>query len=265
MPNAHFGNLADVFKHLALTEVLGAMRPMEYWESHAGSAVNAETAEPTLERQHGVHTFMRVAPTMEELRLSLYARALSSPLLGKTVPAAIPGSPFLARLCLAENIRRMLFCDVDAESLGSIRQALFAVGAGRKELGADKIECVADDGISILRGAGVLLPESWTSSTLAFLDPYEMRESTDAGITPLELACELASRTIVTLLFYTFSDETGREERQKLIMQSLEKSRLMKRAHRFEGALACPAEGSPTQWGFGMLAINLRDDARLAV
>jgi hypothetical protein len=110
-----------------------------------------------------------------------------------------------------------------------------------------------------------LLPESWTSSTLAFLDPYEMRESTDAGITPLELACELASRTIVTLLFYTFSDETGREERQKLIMQSLEKSRLMKRAHRFEGALACPAEGSPTQWGFGMLAINLRDDARLAV
>ena len=56
------------------------------------------------------------------------------------------------------------------------------------EVHIDKVECVQDDGISVLRGAGLLLPEAWAPGTLAFIDPYAMDAATDAGITPLDLA-----------------------------------------------------------------------------
>ena len=37
MANQHYGKIGDVWKHLPLAEILGMLKPTEYWESHAGS------------------------------------------------------------------------------------------------------------------------------------------------------------------------------------------------------------------------------------
>ena len=252
LANRHFGNLADVFKHLVLCQTLGRMRPTEYWESHAGSALYDEATPIPTERAHGIHTFCKLAATLPALRSTPYARAL-----GPAVPLPqIPGSPLLARRILGEGVRRMLLCDTDADSLHSIQKCLRAT-AGQRELAPEALECVQDDGITVLRGAGMLLPEPWKPAALAFIDPYDITENSAAGITPLELACELANRSIAALVFYAFPDEAGRARTADIILQTLTKSRLMHRSSRFEGCLQLPAEGAPTQWGFGMLALRL--------
>ena len=256
MANTHFGNLADVFKHLALGEALGVMRPLEYWESHAGNACYEEIDAIPPERLHGIHTFHRLCGVSDVLRQSVYGGILGNP----DVPLArIPGSPLLARRVLGENVRRLLLCDTDAESLLNVRTHLLAAGSGLREIPSDTLECVQDDGVTVLRGAGMLLPEPWVASTLAFIDPYDMGGASDAEISPLELACELASRGIATLLFYTFADEARRAGQRERIRQALSKARLQARSvPGFEGSLKIPASGDvPTQWGFGLLALNL--------
>jgi hypothetical protein len=139
--------------------------------------------------------------------------------------------------------------------------------AGLPEIPADKLECVQDDGITVLRGAGMLLPEAWTASTLAFIDPYDIAAVSDADISPLELACELGNRGIATLVFYAFADDARRARLHESIHQALSKARLLAHGpHKFEGALKVPAAAeAPTQWGFGLLALNLSGAATAAV
>jgi 23S rRNA A2030 N6-methylase RlmJ len=269
MANKHFGNLADVFKHIALAEILGTLRPAEYWESHAGSAYYVEQANPTdlpAERQHGVHSFVRLATDFAVLRMSFYHRILSR--LYAESPRKIPGSPQLALTLLGENVRRMLFCDIEAESLLTIHTP-GTKGVESSGIDIDKVECVQDDGVTVLRGAGILLPEPWIPSTLAFIDPYDIHAATDAGISSLGLACELVARGIPTLVFYAFNDETQRLTTQREFTGAMEKACLLKKGgRRFEGSLKkSPTEGSrtPTQWGFGLLALNMPAEVLSAV
>jgi 23S rRNA A2030 N6-methylase RlmJ len=268
MANAHFGNLADVFKHVALCEMLAAMRPAEYWESHAGAAYYVETSDVPAERQHGIHAFRALCGAQDALRQSAYGRTLDQFVKAAAVqnlPAQWPGSPTLARMLLGNDVRRLLFCDLDAESLTTISQRLAVGQGGGGNLTPDKLECVQDDGISILRGASMLLPEHWVSSTFVFIDPYAILEPTDGGISPLNLACELANRQMPTAVFYVFDDQSAREAVHQRMTEVLEKARLLKngRAVRFSGALkTARGDGKPaTQWGFGILALNVRPNA----
>jgi 23S rRNA A2030 N6-methylase RlmJ len=269
MANKHFGNLADVFKHIALAEILGTLRPAEYWESHAGAAYYPESesvADIPAERQHGVHAFTRMATDFAALRLSSYHRILSG--LYAASPRRIPGSPHLARTLLGENVRRLLFCDTDAQSLLTIHDP-GTQGIDSSGMHMDKVECVQDDGVTVLRGAGILLPEPWIPSTLAFIDPYDIHATTDAGISPLNLVCELAGRTIPTVLFYAFNDDAQRAAMHGEFAGAMEKVCLNKKgARRFEGSLRMtPAAGTrpPTQWGFGLLTFNIPPNAQSAV
>jgi 23S rRNA A2030 N6-methylase RlmJ len=266
MANTHCGNLADVFKHLALAEVLHIQRPAEYWESHAGCAAYQETAPTLPERLHGVHTFKRLAADHAELQLSTYGRILASLSAGDAV-SRIPGSPLIAHRLLTDRCRRMLLCDIDHESLHNIRTCLKQPGESRKHAEPEKTEYVQEDGVSVLRGAGMLLPEPWIASTLAFLDPYTLDESTAAEISPLELACELANRGIATVLFYTFADDANRALQHERFTRALEKSRLLQRGAQFiEGSLKTPPGPEiPTQWGFGLLLFHVKAEALTAV
>jgi hypothetical protein len=273
MANKHFGNLADVFKHVVLAECLGAMRPGEYWESHAGRAINLESEDVPTERAHGIHTFLRLADTSAALRSSPYMRALRK--ISLPLPAMglrqIPGSALIARRLWGCEARRYLLCDTDADSLLNIRQELpAAAGSGDRELSPGTLECVPEDGISVLRGAGMLLPAEWTASVLAFLDPYDMEVSSDAGISALQLACELGNRDIKVLMFYAFDHEECRRRRQDVLQRELTKARLAgpKAGGRwFEGSLRVspPGESCPTQWGFGMLGLNLPVETLAAI
>jgi 23S rRNA A2030 N6-methylase RlmJ len=258
MANKHAGNLADVFKHLALGEFLAPAGPGgvgEYWESHAGAASYNEIAAIPPARRHGIHYFYRAARTHELLRTSAYGRLLfrGAPPLGEIPPlATIPGSPLLAHHLLVEHARRLLLCDTDADSLQSVARL-----AGTNP----KVECVQDDGVLVLRGASLLLPQPWAATTLAFLDPYDLDAVTDAGISALDLWCEIAGRGIMAVLWYGFASDAHRADRHRLIQQKLDKARLAGRGgQRFEGALRHPASGPEppaTQWGFGLLTIHL--------
>jgi 23S rRNA A2030 N6-methylase RlmJ len=257
MGNKHFGNLADVFKHLALAEVLGQVKPQEYWESHAGAALYAEAAEIPPERRHGIHGFKTLLTDRERLRMSQYARAL------QLAAGNVPGSPFIASLFFGAGSRRMLLCDTDSASLINIRENL-QNARGLKELGPDALECVQEDGVSILRGACLQLPEQWAPRTLAFIDPYDIHEETAAGITPLALACELANRGIITLLFYCFADDAQRVTQHERQRKALDAARLTRRGSwLLEGSMK--HAGVATQWGFGMLVLNLTPGALAAV
>src|SRR6185295_10007677 len=77
-----------------------------------------------------------------------------------------------------------------------------------------------------------------------------------------ELACELANRSVATLLFYTFNDSDSRIARQRQLQSGLEKACLAGKATCFEGALkTASVKPVPTQWGFGLLTLNIRPDA----
>ncbi len=260
MGNKHYGNLADVFKHLALAEVLGQVRPQEYWESHAGAAAYVEIENIPAERRHGVHAFKRLAADSEKLRLSHYGKSLQ---VAGTAPAMIPGSTLLASLFIGADARRMLLCDTDSASLMNIREHL-QKSRGIRELGPDALECVQDDGVSVLRGAGMLLSEQWAAKTVAFIDPYDIAEETAAGISPLGLACELANRGIITLLFYCFADEAERAAQHERQRKALEAARLLRRGSwMLEGSMK--SSPVPTQWGFGLLVLNLTSGALAVV
>lgn len=68
MANRHFGNFADVWKHLVLCEVLSYDRPASYAETHAGSAANLIIDDT--ERRFGVLRFLEVAGAHEVLTRS---------------------------------------------------------------------------------------------------------------------------------------------------------------------------------------------------
>jgi 23S rRNA A2030 N6-methylase RlmJ len=276
MANKHFGNLADVFKHVVLAECLGTLRPGEYWESHAGRAINEESDDVPPERIHGIHTFWRLADTSEMLRPSPYLRTLkksNAPPATTDTPRLrhIPGSALIARRIWGREARRFLLCDTDADGLLNIRRELPKAGGGDGEMAADTLECVQEDGVTVLRGAGLLLPAEWAASVLAFVDPYELEAASDAGITALQLSCELANRGIKVLAFYPFADETGRRRQQDAIRRELTKARLAgprgSAGKWFEGSLdvAPTAEHCPTQWGFGMLGLNLPIETLAAI
>jgi hypothetical protein len=249
-----FGHLAEVFKLLALGEVLACLRPSEYWESHAGPAATSDSPDPAPERLHGIHFFASSIGQSLLFHPTTYHKVLARGMEADRL-LLIPGSPLLAREFLSERTRRFLFCDTDADALHTIRQ-LFGT--------APNVECIQDDGLMILRGAAMLLPDSWTASTLAFIDPPDIHAASDSDISPLQLWCELANRGIRSILSYSFSDPAKRLATHAALQQTLDKARLLNHGiQRFEGTLCAPlpTQEQPTPWGFGLLAAHLPGNA----
>ena len=129
MANPFYGNIGDVWKHLALGAILTAERPRQYWESHAGSAGYPLTHAPN--RDFGAFRFLAGAPTDPALRASAYFRVLAAH--AAAAAPVYPGSPLLAMDVLGGPARRLLFCDLDGASLADIgaraRAAGLAAGA----------------------------------------------------------------------------------------------------------------------------------------
>jgi 23S rRNA A2030 N6-methylase RlmJ len=68
MANRHFGKAGDVWKHLMLCEVLAALKPTHYAESHAGTGVYDLVRDD--ERNYGVGHFLEVSSVIETLGAS---------------------------------------------------------------------------------------------------------------------------------------------------------------------------------------------------
>lgn len=115
MANRHFGKFADVWKHLALVEVLAIERPDRYAETHAGSA-----AYPMIddrERRFGIKHFLEAADRLPELARCRY-RALVTPFVDERL--VYPGSSLLAMAQLGGGTEYLL-CDLDPASVADLR------------------------------------------------------------------------------------------------------------------------------------------------
>ena len=250
------GTVVDVFKQVVLSNVLSLQRPTEYWESHAQVAL--APADPG--DGHGMGHLVRVGGKNISLaRGALYT--LLEPLHERKELTHIPSTAWLAMRAVGKDARRFLFCSTDAASLQSIQAAQRALGVVET-----KVECIQEDGVALLRGAGMVLSDHWTASTLAFIDPSDVAMATDAGISPLELWCEIANRGIPAMIAFTFGDTNGRAAVHAQFAEAIRKSRLNGRSlYRFEGSLVqAPVTAPPISWGFGVMGANLAENAILS-
>lgn len=263
MANRHYGNWGDVFKHLALAEILEMLQPHEYWESHAGAACNAwGEAGENVEREHGIRYFAAHYEQSAALRGSAYGRRLANITeAGKL--AFVPGSPWLAMKALGAEARRYLLCDTDAASLQDVAKV-----AGEMKIPPAQVECIQEDGVMIVRGACVVLAENWTRDTLALIDPYDVLAPTAAEIHALGLWCEVASRGIPAVLWYGFDRAEQGAALHGQFTAATEKARLGRNNVRmFEAVLRDGGTGGelPTLLGCGLLTANLPEGVVLAV
>jgi hypothetical protein len=92
-----------------------------------------------------------------------------------------------------------------------------------------------------------MLSAQWAASTLAVLCPPDPAAA-DAGLTPVELWCELVNRGIHAVLAYSFADAGERKGLQAHVSKSLEKALLLRR-----GAVQMDAVLRAGGAGFGLL------------
>jgi 23S rRNA A2030 N6-methylase RlmJ len=199
--NIHFARIGDVWKHGPLVEVITAMRPRLYAETHAGSAVYSLSPSP--ERDYGARRLLDAASQSSAVAASTYLGLLREA-AGRN-PPEFPGSPALAMSVLGDDAR-YLFCDVDKESLENIRR-----WAGDRAV--SDVATVEADGVMTTRDVMGELPDADAVRSLVFIDPYEPFDDVDAtGLTPFELLCGLGVRGVPALLWYGFDGEDDRRE-----------------------------------------------------
>lgn len=199
MANRHFAKLADVWKHLPLTQILSIDRPGRYWESHAGNATYQMVDDP--ERRYGVVRFLEAAsqrPVLARSRYLAHLRSMSEP-TGRL--AMYPGSPMLAALELGSTCSYLL-CDLDPGSVANLRAAARRLGL------ASHVRVVDSDGPTALHRA-VLASESG-EPTVAHIDPYDPRAAGPGGLSALDLAKELIGRRVGVVYWYGYDRPEGR-------------------------------------------------------
>ena len=192
MANPHCANLGDVWKHLLLTEVISWLRPEDYVESHAGSALYPLVDDA--ERRLGAKAFLSASSEIEPLRGSTYGRHIVEFASG-TEPS-YPGSPLLAMMLLGRACR-YVFCDTDPASVADLQ-------AARERLGLrDKAEVIHGDGLAqttALLRAGAIGPAS-----LVHVDPFDFHAAGPGAVSGLELIVCLAAAGIPAFAWYGLS------------------------------------------------------------
>jgi 23S rRNA A2030 N6-methylase RlmJ len=118
MANPHFANLGDVWKHLLLTEVISSLRPGQYVETHAGSAIYRLAGDA--ERGLGAEMFLSASSGIEPMRSRPYRRHILE--FARGAELSYPGLPLLAMMLLGRTCR-YVFCDTDAASVADLRAA----------------------------------------------------------------------------------------------------------------------------------------------
>jgi 23S rRNA A2030 N6-methylase RlmJ len=186
MANAHFGNIGDVWKHLALAEVVATEQPQHFWESHAGSALYP--LSHSTERDFGAYYFREHASTSAILRDSSYARILRERETGGELHV-YPGSPYLAMSILARGPANFVFCDKHAKSLANIEDA-----ASRLSIAEARLQLIHGDGLSTVSELGAKLPTAEAASTIVHIDPYHPKRASSPGLNSFDLLCQLGDR-----------------------------------------------------------------------
>ena len=203
MANSHFGQIGDVWKHLVLGDLLDRMRPVRYWESHAGSGTYP--LDRSWEREYGVYTLIREAPRAPALDRSRYLWLVRTLPPGDGDQPRYPGSARLAMEVLGEGATYLL-CDLDPASVADLTRS-----ARELDL-ADLVRIERADGIATIWAGARDLPPGAVASTLALLDPFDATERSSEGMNSPDLFSELAARGFPTAFWFGYDDARERDE-----------------------------------------------------
>jgi 23S rRNA A2030 N6-methylase RlmJ len=193
MANQHFANLGDVWKHLWLTGVVGDLRPDQYIETHAGSALYRLVDDA--ERALGVRTFLAASGEDDLLRSSPYRRQLAG--LVDSGEPSYPGSPLLAMMLLGRACQ-YVFCDTDRASADDLL-------AARDRLGLqDRVEVVHGDGLA--ETLALLETRAIGQASLVHVDPFDLCAPGPGGVSAQDLVGHLAAAAVPTFVWYDLAD-----------------------------------------------------------
>ena len=250
MANRHYAEIGDVWKHLPLAEILSIEKPEAYWESHAGSSHYPLTHSPS--RDYGVFHFLASAQAVSVLEQSRYAGWLAR----HAQNGVYAGSPLIAMEQLG-SAAAFLFCDVDRNSLATIRD-------DASELGIDTVATVEGDGVMALAERTESLPHSEARTTFIHIDPYDPFASGDSGLTSVDLFCRAIGQGAKAMLWYGFDSMERQGQLTGRMAESFRTWDLDPTAHglwRGEivlDAIECPDRTfSPGVLGCGILCGNL--------
>ena len=196
MANRHAGRLGDVWKHLALADLLAATRPARYAETHAGNATYPPASTP--EHGYGIATFAQLARSDGVLAASRYATHLRALTGAATWP---PGSPAIAMAELGARSTYLL-CDVDPGSTADLARWAAARGL------AERVTTATADGMRTV-AAHVLDAPADPSTAFVHVDPYDPDAREPGGLSALELTRALIDAGAAVMYWYGF-DEPGR-------------------------------------------------------
>jgi len=191
MANRHFAKLADVWKHLALCEILSSERPASYWESHAGSAAYVMVDDP--ERNFGALRFWQHAhgsPVLERSRYLSHLRRFNPDGRLETYP----GSSLLAMSELGAKADYVL-CETDPASVEHLRAWTTQLRLG------GRVTIVQKDGPIALHDA---LEGNDPAPVLTHIDPFDPWSRGTGGLSALDVAAELADAGVRTVHWYGY-------------------------------------------------------------
>jgi 23S rRNA A2030 N6-methylase RlmJ len=205
MANRHFGNIADVWKHAVLVEVLEREPPGWYAETHAGSGAYAVVDDG--ERKFGILRFLEVAPRFPVLARSRYRAIAASYVEGDR--GLYPGSALLAMTVLGDASSYLL-CDLDRESITDLHR-------WSRKLDLHSCEVTQRDGMAAVAKR---LDGEARRPGLVHIDPFDPHAQGPGGYSALELAARVADSSAGLVYWYGY-DEPGTQAQARKQLAAL--------------------------------------------
>lgn len=185
----HFAKPADVWKHLALCEVMRNEQLKVYVETNSACADYHLNHTP--EQEYGIYNFIEKAKNHKDLSESAYYQLESSAIQENKYL----GSPALAMRVLGDTVDKFHFFDIETAALSNV-----IAFANRNQL-ADKVEIIKQDSII---GVLDLLPKL-PKSTLVHIDPYNIDKPSTNGKDYLDVFTQASERGMKCVLWYGFN------------------------------------------------------------
>ena len=202
MANHHFGEIGDVWKHLALGDVLDRVRPARYWETHAGSGTYER--DRSWEREYGVFTLLREAPRAPTINASRFLGLVRTLPPGDDGAPRYPGSPRLAMDVLGDAAAYLL-CDLDPASVADLTRTA-------RELDFhDLVRVERADGLATVWAMAQALGPDAAAKTFVLLDPFDETERSIDDMDSLDLFMRLVAGGFSVVMWHGYDDVARRD------------------------------------------------------
>ncbi|MDR1201756.1 MAG: hypothetical protein LBL58_09045 [Tannerellaceae bacterium] len=201
----HFAKPADVWKHLALCEVMGNEQPKVYVETNSACADYHLSHTP--EQEYGIYYFLKEAESFDNLSKSTYYDLENSALKENKYL----GSPGLAMRVLGSTVDKFHFFDIETIALTNITNFT------RRNQLTDKVETINQDSI-----IGVLdLLSNLPESTLIHIDPYTIDKPSVNGKDYLDVFAQASEQGMKCILWYGFNTLEEKKQLNDYMMNKL--------------------------------------------